>query len=151
MVAELILLLTKHHISCWSDCIEIARNEIIPKPDQGLTWQTVWCVAWDDGDLSGFLFCCAGKTCVMGARQKVECWVAAKILHIAKMMLMYSAISKWSLVSQPLQHWTRTTCLDAAYHSRCYTVLLVTKAFQQQLLYDQITERTRGYVEAAPD
>jgi len=41
MVAELILLLTKHYISCWSDCIEIARNKIITKPDRGFTWQTV--------------------------------------------------------------------------------------------------------------
>ena len=38
MVAELILLLTKHHISCWWDGIEIARNKIITTPDQGFTW-----------------------------------------------------------------------------------------------------------------
>jgi len=38
MVAELILLLTKRYISCWSDCIEIARNKIITNPDQGFTW-----------------------------------------------------------------------------------------------------------------
>lgn len=38
MVAELILLHTKHRISCWSDCIEMARNEINPKPNQWFTW-----------------------------------------------------------------------------------------------------------------
>jgi len=47
MVAELILLLTKHHISCWWDGIEIARNKIITKPDQGFTWYVGWCtVIW---------------------------------------------------------------------------------------------------------
>ena len=34
---ELILLLAKHHISCKSDCIEIARNKIMTKADQGFT------------------------------------------------------------------------------------------------------------------